>query len=579
METSLNDENPNETLFDHIWKQEKVSPEEFLKLGSALLSQYQSRPQEMELLTKAHQCWEKAAELYENTGNFSRAYKVRSDIIVKMSPPSTHPLYNLESVVDDYTKKPNVFEDDGAKFAHLDSGVLKRGILTVRKRDFEGEKKLVANFHISHFAQKKLAKTVSDIRQHLNEFVNELPAVLKGEVIIREVDNGYYGKEGEAYSHDLSNGVKLGKAIEIEIKGVGVIRIAKDDQYYSMRNRVVFEVSEGTFPGESLKKLQEIATLMGLGPIFGVESSEEEERKKIMLLFRTFYPQEAFPLENTQKPYEISIEGLKKMILDQQPEMKNIFETYLSNPEMMQKVEIAPEVSVWSVRDLSERMRAEGAIGLMNGFTGDPEILVAMLTQGSLCSQERFERGHVFTGTSPGQDHIHGGAGFVFSRLIHRKMTNTLQKQFVESSDSYEDHPASLVRRYPHSGDYQLLYDLSVVNTGAFAYNEDYYGSKSSARYGKRNNLIEFTKSLNENSMKNEVMVRERLPPDKLQKILVSSEAKKTMLIESLRQRNLIIEDDGKLYIKGCDKSLDELFVVGRYLTEDMWKKEEEKNL
>lgn len=260
-------------------------------------------------------------------------------------------------------------------------------------------------------------------------------------------------------------------------------------------------------------------------------------------------------------------------MIDIQPGMKNIFEDYLSSEDKMQKVEIAPGVSTWSIPNLADLMRKEGAIGMMAGFEGDPEVLVAILTQGSLCSQERFEQGRRFAGTSPGQDHMHGGAGSVFARLITKKMVNTLQKQYVESSGIYEDKPASLVSRYPHFGEYQLLYDLSSINTGAYAYNEDYYGSKSPVRYAQRNNLIDITKSLNENSVKNEVMIRERIPGSKLNKILVSSTGKKKFLIQSLKDKNLVIEKDNKLYIKGYEtRDLDQLIVVGRHLTEEMWK-------
>ncbi|WP_042279407.1 hypothetical protein [Candidatus Protochlamydia sp. R18] len=558
-------------LFDKLWQKENVLPESFLEMGQSLVELYQKNPTQLELLTRAHQCWEKAAELYEKNKNYSQAFEIRAKIANEITIPHTHPLYELESKVDDYVKNANIAPDDGAKFDHLDSGILKRGMLSIRKRNLDGKEKLVANFHISHFAKEKLLSTIKAIRENKEEFIKNLPEHLKSQLTIRDVDNGYFKKISDVYSSDISQGMRLGKAIEIEFKDIGVIRVAADNEFHSMRDRIVIEVNKNTSSG--LEQMSAISTVMGLGPIFGVESFEEEERKKIMLLFRTFYPQEAYPLENLQDTYEISIESLKQMIIDRQPDMKEVFKDYLSGEGKMKKVEIAPNASVWSVPNLADLLRHEGAIGLMAGFTGDPEVLVSVLTQGSLCSQERFEKGHNFDGTSAGQDHRHGGAGFVFSRLINQKMVNTLREELIESTGSYEERPSSLVQRYPHYGEYQLLYDLSVINTGAYAYNQDRYGSKSIEHYGKRNNLIEFTKSLDENSIKNEVMIRDRLPPDKLHKILFSSESKKQMLIDDLKEKNLIIEEKGKHYIKGYkSKSIEELFVVGKYFTSDMWK-------
>src|SRR5262249_49238559 len=158
------------------------------------------------------------------------------------------------------------------------------------------------------------------------------------------------------------------------------------------------------------------------------------------------YPKKAYELENTQQFYETSIDDLKRLIVESEKGMEDIFKKYLVNKEAMQKIEIAPEVWVWSIPDLADRMKEKGAIGLMCGFTGNEETLVSILNEGSLCSQERFESGKgLAAGTSPGQDHIHGGAGVVFTRIITKKMIETKQKQYVESSGLYEMKPASLV--------------------------------------------------------------------------------------------------------------------------------------
>lgn len=561
-------------LFDQLWDNQKISPDEFLVLGKSLLTEYQKDPTHLETLTRAHQCWEKAAELYEKEGNFKEAFAIRSHIVTEMRMPDTHPLYTLEKKMDDYRQKANLSQDLGAKFDGLDAGVLKRGILSVRKRQFEGEKeKLVTNFHISQFALEKLRQTLREIERNPKEFADSLPDDLKGQVTVKKVGNGYFGKkENGYYSRDFKDGIRLGEAIEIKLGDSGVLRIAADEQYASMANRVTIEINADESPGKSLNSFQGIATMLGLGPIFGVENPEEEERKKIALLFRTFYPREAYQLENMQKYYEMSPENLKKLIVKSKPEMAKILDHYLSGEGKMEKVTIAPEISVWSIPDLDDLLRQKGAVGLMMGFTGDPEILVAVLTNGPKCSQERYEAALLKGGTSPGQDHIHGGAGFTFSRLINQKMVNTKKRQYIEASDSYEDRPVSFVQRYPHFGEYQILYDLSSLNTGAYAYNEDYYGSKSPARYGQRKSLIEFVESLDENSVKNEVMIRERIAPDKISKILVSSFGKKENLIDNLKEKGLLIEKEGKSYIRGYEtQDIDQLIIVGRYFTQAMW--------
>ncbi len=120
----------------------------------------------------------------------------------------------------------------------------------------------------------------------------------------------------------------------------------------------------------------------------------------------------------------------------------------------MEEVEIYPGKTVWAVTDLADKMRKNGALGLIHGigkedleFKETAEILVKILKNGALSSQDRFQNGLFITGMSSEADLRSGGGDQVFTRLVT------------------EETKGSMTNIYG-MGKIQILFDLDVVNRG-----------------------------------------------------------------------------------------------------------------
>lgn len=516
--------------------------------------------------TLLHEYLEKAASILEAQGQKARAFALRQEIAEALTPASTHVL--LQEV-------PEAPRDLSTMRSGFDAGCVKRGTLSFSRRSYEGNKKrLQLRFHVTRPYEQKLKNLAQNLKkdtQSRQEFERHLPKNLQGKIKVEEVTNAYEGRQelGDErfgdFLEDSNRGLRMGNALKIHFEGVGTVTIGQGD-FAAMNRRVVVQVQESNDPQKALRQIHAMLTVLGLGPILETETEEAETRKQIALLLHTFSPQTAYTLQQSNKFYELSIENLIKEAVSVDPSMQNIFDQYLSSEDLFKKVSLSPSQHAVAMSDIAPKMQQKGAVGLMSGFSGGPEIFVAIVTHGMLCSQERFENGLMKQGTSPGQDHGAGGAGSVFARLITKKMLNS------ENS--------SLVERFPHFGDYQCILDLSAVERGAYAYAHDRYGSKAEDSYPNRPTLLALSAALDATSRPdNEVMIPERIPPEKIKHVLVPSAFAKKELIKDLLEAGLAEERGGKTYLKGGvplgggneEMALEDFIITGRNFKENMW--------
>ncbi|QLH37174.1 MAG: hypothetical protein HWD61_14365 [Parachlamydiaceae bacterium] len=187
---------------------------------------------------------------------------------------------------------------------------------------------------------------------------------------------------------------------------------------------------------------------------------------QIAQLFRAYFPQEAYELEQTKIYFEYPISELKQKIEETVPEMKGIFKRYLEDhPELMKKEEIYLGKTIWTITDLSKQMKAKGAWGLMSGINSFSEAC-KILKYGALSTEDRFKAGMIVMGTSSCED-LGVGCKSVFTRLITPNLKSKLSKMDFK-------------------GRLQVLYDLDAVNRVSYGYKMDKFGSKTCRLFQKR---------------------------------------------------------------------------------------------
>jgi hypothetical protein len=309
-------------------------------------------------------------------------------------------------------------------------------------------------------------------------------------------------------------------------------------------------------------KLNQILTLLGLGPILLNEDGEVKEKIKIAHLARAYYPCMIANFSQSAAFYEKSVEELKELICKAEPGMRGVFQKYLvEHKELLREVEIFPGQATWEIADLASQVRDAGGWGLMAGMGGDGtrfedvcDYVIKRLVYGTVSTETRLSSGWLVLGESVIEDLQSGGADQAFTRMVADPLAQT-------SIDSYN-----------FFGKIQVLYDLETINRGAYAYPQDSWGSKKNRFYDRRDNLVDFTRNLNADSEENEVMIKGRILPEFICGVVVSTEGEKAILIQKLRAAKLVINERVNgvpiqrfVYVKAIDQPF----------TKDMWSRDE----
>lgn len=334
---------------------------------------------------------------------------------------------------------------------------------------------------------------------------------------------------------------ELGFAHDIHVEGLGKVIIGNDSSYPNLYSRIIVRMDEN----KNIFDFNEILTLTGLDAAVHRSTAEDIERLKIGHLYRVFFPRDASSYERTDEFFALPIDQLKEKILKHTPEMDLVMDKYL---RAMQKYEILPGKVRYQICGLADELKASGACFLTSAVTGTYfrdhlfQRTASVLTMGLLSNETRSSHGLVVGGSSNSQDFMTGGADSVYTQLI---------------TDKYMNNNVYDFQRLFYSSDVRFIIDLKAIETGTYQYLTDSYGTRrvDETTYFDRPGITEFLEKHNEslstnsfwNSVAggNEVMIKERLPPEFIRGIVVRSEFMKTDLIDYLRDLKIFQIDAG----------------------------------
>lgn len=528
-----------------------------------------------DLLTTAHKLFDKAAEIDPNPA----AARMRIAQIIQFGV--SHPLHNMEAVIKEGATK-QTYAPLGVHFSGCDTGMLKGGHLNAVQREAvpaaTGILQIIANrgikaeqpahirfdFKLSHFARQDVDKSI----KALKSADSAKNPQLKG-VTISSADDTFEGNNGVSFTPtrtDISTSppdippalvglapviVALAPVVAtfyfvrnrilnfkaqtttIKFPDIGEVIIGDTPSIITRYNNVQVKIPPNLPPGEGLQRVHHMLSALGLGSLLCPQRQVDDERLKIAHLFRTYYPKEAYAMERQKEFYEWPLEVLKSKIVATCPDMQKRFDKYLKDfPELMQLVEIAPGQKAWAITDLHTQLKQEGAWGLMAGTSGSSETMALILRDGPLSTETRFNAGAIVQGASAIRDINAGSGNQVFTRCVGNNL-----KDFTPYS-------------FNLSGNFQVLYDLEAINRGGYAYQADEYGTKDPSTYGNRGNLIDFAKNLSTKS-NNEVMLKSKIPPEMIRRILVPNRAAYDQHVKHLREKGLVVKNaEGKEVMK-----------------------------
>ncbi len=315
--------------------------------------------------------------------------------------------------------------------------------------------------------------------------------------------------------------------------------------------------------------------MLGVGPVLGSRHPDDEERIRLAVLFKAFYPAVAYQLERTASFYELPLPELKKLIIDKAPEMEKIFAEY--SADKMKKETIYPGQEVWAVPDIGEKMRVNRAVGLMSGTSSRSSeeaarSLAGRLAFGALSSQDRFQASLMISGLSSEDDISRGGGQQIFLRCV----TN--------------ENIKFPIRQFKFSDEMQLLYSTNALRRGAYGYPMDKFGTKNDYFYGNRKNLLEFPSQVDQVKdiiVENEVMVKHRIDPIYMDAVVVQHQSFKDEMVKVLEKETFICEgkkyqcmEKGQVFfittINGKpevrSKPIDSFILVAKQFNVNMWK-------
>lgn len=295
---------------------------------------------------------------------------------------------------------------------------------------------------------------------------------------------------------------------------------------------------------------QRMLFCLGIHADLKVSTEEDHERRKLMAIFHQYYPAQAYHLENESEVYTLAPSELQELICSLVPAMETTFNFYQQHKELVAKQEIYPGKEVIALLDIPEKIRTAGGVGLMMGRR--VENVGAFLRKGLISTQDRYESGLLVNGASSSFDYSSGGGEYVFTRLVTAK--------------SIEEELR--IGGYPYANKAQVLVDISVLAAGGYAYPEDRYGEKNRSyaetTYATRKPLWEFAEEMNAKDypIGNEVMIKNRIPPQYIRGLVVQDAKAKASMIEGLTK-------EGITQING--KPLDQCIYVSQIFQTEMW--------
>lgn len=471
----------------------------------------------------------------------------------------TNPLSGFKEKLAELSENVNF----GVHFHGVGKGLVKGANLAFRAKSINGKEMTELDFKVNHVFRSKIQNAIDDLSQLDVEEVKTILSLL-----------GSHGK-GIFIKHNQPfplGDTSMGSATKISVPGLGSIYIGDTPGLPTMYDRVVVHMNAD----KTICDLHELLAFLDLDLSLHPSEKEDIDRLKIGHLFRTFYPREALPLERSEDFFSLPVDSLKAKIIEDVPEMQDLFDTYLSQ---MTPEEILPGKFRYRIHGLAKKAYELGARGLTASITGAYfnqalyERLSSILKLGMLSSETRKTIGLNATGMSTYSDFYSGGADSVFTQMITKKNCDD-EMNFSDLN---------------YNSDIRLLISLDALETGTYQYFDDAYGNRkldgySGCDYASRPGTLEFVDGLCNNQdayvsegvygyyeySGHEVMIKERVDPSFIQKIVVSNTTIQSELIKYLETCGLVERDQNeKAWILGIP--LDQFIVVANQVKDDLF--------
>ncbi len=448
----------------------------------------------------------------------------------------------------------------GCKISPLGATALKNHVLHGSVSSLpDGKQYLSLEGKLNHYARKKLDAISSYMETQPQQFFASLPAEFCDGVTVK---HSYYNyNPPKAYQTAL------------RFNGVGKISFGAQADCYCRYSQIKIVLNDKITPELAGQKIYTMLSAIGLGELAHRQRAIDQERIKMYQIFRAYCPSLSYPLERDQSAFETSLPNLKVRMLNacstkpcyNREKIADLFQDYLNSPGRMYQQEVYPGMKIWALRDLSEKIRQKGGLGLMTGvgstgpvphnprgleslktFEESAECVVGMLKLGALSTEDRERLGISNESISPGKDIRSGGGDSVFCRII---TTNNINRP---------------IKKISFSGQLQLVFDLSLLDRGGYGYLNDSYGAKiqfdhvRDTTYKKRQNLIDLTNTIvtdrqwNRNrSFWNEICIKNRIPPEYIRYIYVPTLENKNYFSGLLKSEKLTYIEDNVEKING----------------------------
>lgn len=439
-----------------------------------------------------------------------------------------HPLIGKQGVI---LEDGNGNEYDfGANLHGYGKQLVKGMNVTMRDR---GDK-VSLDFKVNHVFRDKIQKVITDISKYSKGETQELLGLLGSRA------------KNITVSEQSSNPELWGaKDHVIQLEGLGKITIGANSEVITLYDKVSIQLEKG----KTLYDFHEALSFLNLDDALRQSANDDIERMKIGQLFRTFKPIDATKFERTDAFFSQSLDQFKKSILSLSPEMGTIIQKYLPKMELR---EIVPGRMRYAIDGLSSELTgAYGLTSALTGVWGTKEInerVASILKMGMISSEMRNDNKIGKQGLSSGTDYWTGGADSVFAQLV------------TDKTKSYNS--------FAYKSSVRFLISPKALENGTYQYHDDSFGSRKLydywwSDYLTRPSIGEFVAS--ERAFfhsANEVMLKERLSPEYITGIVVSTQYMKDSILDYLRECNIVQTDQyGKETI--LSKSIDQFIHVG----------------
>lgn len=346
--------------------------------------------------------------------------------------------------------------------------------------------------------QIKLEKDVIELSfQVTHVFRRQLSIMI--EQLSRVPEQFHFERDGQTYQLHVVG-------YQLHVVGLGTIGIGANIHCQNLYDRVVVRIDQG----KTLFDLHKLLAFVDLTDVLKVSSPEDSLRLKLGMLFRVFCPRKATLLERTESFFNLPVDRLKNEMIRQAPQMKDIFDQFLSQMELR---DVLPGKKRYAIKGLAQKIHTAGGRGLIT-FVGrrekdNPEELFE--TAANIWEKGLLSTSFLPHKTTPLYQEI-GSDDCVWCHLVTQR--DCKEGDFIS----------------PYRAPFIFVLPLSALEMGSYQFYEALYGFRfgwtllypdndpnkkpSWEDYLNRPSILELTERLQQSAMPNhEVMVKEAAQP------------------------------------------------------------------